>query len=75
MRLRVSRAGSEAALSGEQPPRVALVPRDNADPAIVVVWTARSATGTRLLSATSDDGTSGRAGETVVRTEWFAPRR
>ena len=53
---RVNNATGPANLSGEQPPRVVLVPRANHDPAIVVVWTARSNTGTRLFSARSDDG-------------------
>ena len=53
---RVNRVAGEARLSGEQPPRVTLVPRSAADPAIVVVWTATSAAGTGLVSARSDDG-------------------
>ena len=53
---RVNNAAGEARLSGEQPPRVALVPRTGHDPAIVVIWTAKAAGGTRLLSARSDDG-------------------
>ena len=54
--VRVSDAGGQASLSGEQPPRIALVPRPGQEPALVVVWTARAAAGTRLLSARSDDG-------------------
>jgi len=53
---RVNDAATVASLSGEQPPHVALIPRAGRDPAIVVVWTAKGATGTRLLSAQSDDG-------------------
>ena len=50
----------DASLSGEQPPRIALVPRSGSDPAIVVVWTEKTPDGTRLLSARSDD-----AGEVI----------
>ena len=32
-------SGGDANLSGEQPPRVALVPRAGRHPSIVVVWT------------------------------------
>jgi hypothetical protein len=52
---RVTRAGGVNA-SGEQPVRVALIPRASGDPALVVVWTARSDGGTRLFSARSTDG-------------------
>ena len=48
---RVSLAAGEANLSGEQPPRVSLIPRPGRNPAIVVVWTAKSPSGTRLWSA------------------------
>ena len=48
--------GGGVSASGEQPPRVALVAREGRDPAIVVVWTSKGSTGTRLLSARSDDG-------------------
>jgi hypothetical protein len=51
-----STATSRANLSGEQPPRVALVPRQGAEPGIVVVWTTKGNTGTRLVSAESRDG-------------------
>ncbi len=53
---RVNDATSQASLSGEQPPRVALVPRPGQTPAIVVMWTVKTTAGTRLLSARSDDG-------------------
>lgn len=46
---------SGARTNGEQPPRVALVPRASG-PSFVVVWTAQGAAGTRLLWAKSDDG-------------------
>ena len=42
-------------VSGEQPPRVALLPRSGRDPALVVVWTEKEAVGTRLLWSRSDD--------------------
>jgi hypothetical protein len=54
--VRVSDTRSHATLSGEQPPRIAFVPRPGKDPAIVVVWTSKAAGGTRLVSARSDDG-------------------
>ena len=53
---RVNSAGVLANVSGEQPPRVTLIHRANLDPAIVVVWTAKSDAGTRLFSARSDNG-------------------
>ena len=43
-------------MSGEQPARIALVPRPGRVPSIVVVWTAKAPQGTRLLFARSDDG-------------------
>ncbi|HTE47093.1 MAG TPA: sialidase family protein, partial [Gemmatimonadaceae bacterium] len=46
----------EARVNGELPPRIALVPRKGTTPEIVVVWTAKAATSTRLLSARSIDG-------------------
>ena len=60
---RVNDMAGDARVSGEQPPHVALVPRAAGRPAIVVVWTAKAAAGTRLLTARSDDGgrTFGRA--------------
>jgi hypothetical protein len=45
-----------ADVSGEQPPRVALRPQARGVPGIVVIWTAKAAAGTRLLTARSDDG-------------------
>jgi hypothetical protein len=53
--IRVNEAGSPAHLSGEQPPRVALVPRPRKHPSIVVTWTARSSGQTRLMFARSDE--------------------
>src|SRR3954469_21319995 len=52
---RVNRVPGEASFSGEQPPRVALLSDAARDPAIVVVWTAKGPSGTRLLSARSND--------------------
>ena len=50
-------SGSAGAdVSGEQPPRVVLAPRQGRAAAIVVVWTAKAPAGTRLLSARSEDG-------------------
>ena len=54
--VRVNRTPGEARVNGEQPPRVALVPRSAGPPSLVVVWTARATAGTVLLSARSDDG-------------------
>jgi hypothetical protein len=54
--VRVNDDGSVASLSGEQPPRVALLPGSGQAPSIVVLWTARGQDGTRLFSARSDDG-------------------
>jgi len=54
--VRVNSVAGGASLSGEQPPRVALVPRTGADPALVAVWTAKSPAGTRLFSARSENG-------------------
>ncbi|MDB4917939.1 MAG: hypothetical protein JWM95_5583 [Gemmatimonadetes bacterium] len=52
----VNAVAGDARVSGELPPRVALVPRKGAAPEIIVVWTAKSGTSTRLLSARSLDG-------------------
>jgi hypothetical protein len=52
---RVNQVPGDARLSGEQPPRVALVPRAGREPSIVVVWTSRAQAGTRLVSAHSTD--------------------
>src|SRR4029453_11396852 len=53
---RVNGASGSANLSGEQPPRIALLHRGKEDPAIIVTWTTRTDAGTRLLTARSDDG-------------------
>src|SRR6185503_13351482 len=57
---------SRPSLSGEQPPRVTLIPRRMREPAIVVVWTVKAADGTRLVSAQSDDGGKTFAAPVVV---------
>ena len=45
-----------ASLGAEQPPRVSLVPRAGREPEVVVVWTAKSSDGSRLLISRSQDG-------------------
>jgi hypothetical protein len=45
-----------ASLGAEQPPRVALVPQAGRDPEVVVVWTAKSKDGSRLLISRSQNG-------------------
>src|SRR5690606_29315223 len=42
--------------NGEQPPRIALVPRDGAAPDVVVAWLASGPIGTLLMTARSNDG-------------------
>jgi hypothetical protein len=54
--VRVNEVPGEVSVSGEQPPRIVLRARGSADPAIVVMWTAKSPSGTRLVSARSSDG-------------------
>jgi hypothetical protein len=54
--VRVNRVAGEARVSGEQPPRIALIPEGAREPSVVVLWTARAASGTRLLFARSRDG-------------------
>jgi hypothetical protein len=54
--VRVNDIPGDARLSGEQPPRVSLVRRSGLAPSIVVVWTSKAESGTRLLHAKSDDG-------------------
>src|SRR5690606_25937110 len=54
--VRVNATPGDAKVGGEQPPRVALVPRHGRAPEIVVVWTAPGESGTRLVSARSADG-------------------
>lgn len=54
--VRVNHVAGDASVSGEQPPRIVLTPGRGAAPAIVVLWTAKSPNGTRLVSARSADG-------------------
>ena len=54
--VQVNRVAGEARVSGEEPPRIALVPRRGAAPEIVIVWTAKDGTTWKLLSARSLDG-------------------
>jgi hypothetical protein len=54
--VRVNAVAGQAAANTEQPPRVVLLPQRNAPPELIVVWTARTSGGTRLLSARSHDG-------------------
>ena len=54
--VRVNQVPGDASVSGEQPPRIVLSARGSTNPAIVVLWTAKSASGTRLVSARSNDG-------------------
>lgn len=54
--VRVNRVPGEASVSGEQPPRIVLTTARTPIPAIVVLWTAKSPNGTRLVSARSLDG-------------------
>jgi hypothetical protein len=53
--IRVNSNPGEARVNGEQPPRLALSPRPSGPPEIVVIWTAKGSTGTRLLTARSVD--------------------
>jgi len=53
---RVNGVSGQANFSPEQPPRIALIPRAGRQPVVVVVWTAKSSTGTRLFSARSENG-------------------
>ena len=64
--VRVNNIDGDAKLNGEQPAPVALVPHAGHEPSIVVVWTTKGATGTKLLQSRSDDGgKSFSAGTTV----------
>ena len=54
--VRVNEVPGDASVSGEQPPRVVLTPGKSSIPAVVVLWTAKSPAGTRLVSARSLDG-------------------
>jgi hypothetical protein len=54
--VRVNAVDGDAKINGEQPPKIVLVPRVNAAPAIVVVWPSTGKQGTTLLMARSEDG-------------------
>ena len=54
--VRVNHIDGDARVNGEQPPRIALVKRSGLDPSIVVVWTTKGKSGTRLVMARSIDG-------------------
>ncbi len=54
--VRVNQIAGDASVSGEQPPRVVLTPGRSSMPSVVVLWTAKSPAGTRLVSARSVDG-------------------
>jgi hypothetical protein len=62
----VNSLAGEARANGEQPPRVALVARPGGVPQIDVVWLAKRASGTVLLTARSIDGGRSFAPATVV---------
>jgi hypothetical protein len=64
--MRVNAKPGDARAGGEQPPRVTLVPQAGHTPDIVVVWTARGAGGTRLLTATSKYGVNPFGATTVI---------
>ena len=53
---RVNDVAGDARVSGEQPPRVLLLPRPPREPALVIVWTSRGPNGTRMLQARSENG-------------------
>lgn len=61
--VRVNDVAGQASVSGEQPPRIALVSHATGEPSAVAVWTAKGASGTRIVTARSDDG-----GRTFGRT-------
>ena len=63
---RVNDLPGDARVNGEQPPRVALVPRAQGSPQVVVIWTAKGPDGTTLRTSRSDDGGNSFARATVV---------
>jgi hypothetical protein len=65
--VRVSGDAHRAHASGEQPPRVAVVPRPGRAPSVVVAWITRNDAGTALVTARSDD-----AGATFGQVEVIA---
>jgi hypothetical protein len=56
--VRVNDAIGDARVNGEQPPRVTIVrgTGQSAPPTVVIVWTTKGASGTRLVQARSTDG-------------------
>jgi hypothetical protein len=54
--VRVNATTAQASVSGEQPPRVAFVSHATGESSIVAVWTAKGASGTRIVTARSNDG-------------------
>ena len=65
--MRVNAKAYDARVGGEQPPRVALVPLLKAPtPEVVVVWTTKGESGTRLMTAHSTDGGRTFGANTVV---------
>ena len=64
--VRVNSTPGDARVNGEQPPRVALKERPGGTPEIAVVWTTRGTAGTKMLSATSNDGARTFSASTLV---------
>lgn len=64
--VRVNSTAGDARVSGEQPPRVVLVAKARGVPTIIVVWTTKGPTGTRLLASRSADGARSFGASTVV---------
>ncbi len=54
--VRVNDVDGDARVTGEQPPRVALTSRGGKPPSVIVVWTTKGPSGTKLLQARSEDG-------------------
>jgi hypothetical protein len=54
--VRVNHTAGDVNVSGEQPPRIALTPHRGAAPSLLVMWTAKGPSGTRLVSSRSADG-------------------
>lgn len=68
--VRVNATPGEARVNGEQPPRVAISATSSRPPRVTVIWTAKGATGTQLLTAQSDDlGKTFRRSEIVPGTD------
>lgn len=54
--VQVNTVAGDARVSGEEPARVALVPRKNSPPEVVVVWTSKNGANWKLQSSRSTDG-------------------